>query len=152
MRTKRSSIRLVFVGAALLAAALLGSRANAQCSLAQSEIHAKFTLPYAVRWGKAVLPPGEYLIAFLGDRFPTVMSIRDAKSLRGVAFESTSIREGGCKGESALVISMHANQAVVSALRIEELGETFAYPAPRTRHRAKEARATRTIPVLVAKK
>jgi hypothetical protein len=153
MRTKQSSIKLVLVAAALLAGGLLGSRANAQSSLAQSEFRGTFTLPYAVQWGKAVLPAGEYLLKFTGPDMPALLSIRDAKSLRSVTFEITDIREGRCKGESALIIGMRGDQAVVSALRIEELGETFVYPAPRTRERgAEEARAGHVIPVLVAEK
>jgi hypothetical protein len=146
MRTKRNPIRVVLYAAALLVACSFGSRANAQ-----SQIQGKFTLPYAVQWGKASLPPGDYVFTFTQGLSPNLLSIRDAKSLRGVAYEPTSIRQDD-KGESALLISVRGKRHVVRSLSIAELGEAFVFPSAQRRERAtEEARHAQTIPVLVAK-
>ena len=152
MRTKRNPVRLVLCAAALLAAVPFSGPAKAQSNVPQAAYHGKFTLPCEVHWGKAVLPAGDYLLSFTTGQTPAFISIRDAKSLRNVAYELTGIREDG-KGESALVIRARGNDRVVSALTIAELGETFVYQRPSARSREREeARQTQTVPILLAQK
>lgn len=141
----RNPFRLALCAAALLAACSFGSRANAQ-----SNYQGKFTLPYAVQWGKATLPAGNYVFRFTHGPDANLVDIRDAKTLRAVAIEPTNIRQDS-KGDSALLISVRGNQRVVRSLTITELGETFVYPSAQKRHRAtEEARQTQTVPVLEA--
>jgi len=134
--------------AVLLAACLFGSPARAQ-----SDLQGKFTLQHETHWGQAVLPAGDYVLAFTHDNMPPMLVIRDAKSRLIVAYESLGIREGSAKGESALLISTGREQRVVHSLTIAELGETFVYERPPAHRRAaEEARQMQTVPVLVAKK
>jgi hypothetical protein len=146
MRTKQNPVRLVLCAAALLVACSYGTRANAQS--APSAVQARFTLPYQVQWGKAVLPAGDYLITFDS----SFLTIRDAKNFHTVANEPTAIRQDG-EGESALLISVRGHQRVVRSLTISQLGQTFVYPASRAAEReSEEARRTQSVPVLVASK
>jgi hypothetical protein len=151
MRIKRNSVRLLLFSGVLLAAGFVGGTAKAQSNAAEGDVRGKFTLPYEVHWGKAVLPAGDYLLTFTPDMVPALISIQDQKSRRAVALESTAIREDNSDGQSALVIGSRGDQHVVESLRIEELGETFVYQrAPR--QAVEEARKTRTVPVVVAEK
>jgi hypothetical protein len=152
MRIKRNTIRLAALAAALLAAASLGAPAKAQSHVPQSSFHGKFTLPYEVRWGNAVLPAGDYVLGFTQDQTPANISIQDAKTLRNVAYELTGIRQDG-KGESVLVVSVRGSQHVVCSLTIAELGETFVYQRPSARrHETEEVGQTQTVPILLAQK
>lgn len=143
---KERSIKVVLLAAVLLAAGLLAQPANAQTG-----IRGKFTLPFETHWGKAVLPPGDYELKFVNGNVGPMVAIRDAKSLRTVAFESINIREDNAEGTSALLIGSRGTQHVVYALKIGELGETFVYERPPARA-VEEARKTQAVPVVVAKK
>jgi hypothetical protein len=152
MRTKRNAIRLALFAAVLFTTGSFGNPAKAQSTAPLAAVQGKFTLPYQVHWGNAVLPAGEYLLAFTQDQTPALISIRDAKTLRSVAYEPTSIREDG-KGESALVIGARGDRHVVESLRIKELGETFVFRPPSAdRQETEEARQTQTVPILAAQK
>jgi len=140
--------------ATLLVAGLFESSANAQASF-----QGKLTLPYEVHWGMATLAPGDYLLSFehITMSMPAKLVIRDAKSLRIVAYEDIGIRDDSTRGTSALLIGRRGSPRVVYSLRIAELGETFVYERPvyqRTPAQgdAVEARQTQAIPILVAKK
>ena len=136
--------RATVLAAMLLTASLFGNAAYAQASY-----HGKFTLPFAARWGQAVLQPGDYELRFNDDG--TLLVIRDAKSQQTVAFEATNIRQDSGKGGSALVIGMSGEQRVVRSLRIAELGEAYVYSRPSARE-MEEARHTSAVPIVVAEK
>jgi hypothetical protein len=133
--------------AALLAACLLAGSAHAQ-----AQFHGKFTLPYEVQWGRAVLPAGSYLLSFTTDATPTAV-IREARTLRIVAFETSSIQEDSKADGSALLISLRGDRRIVHSLRVAEIGEVYVFnPALAHRRRVEEARRIREVPVLVAEK
>ena len=136
--------RATVLAAVLLTAGLFGSAANAQ-----TNFRGKFTLPFAAHWGQAVLQPGDYLLTMNND--DTMVVIRDAQSLRVVAFEPTNIREGSGGGASALIIDTSGEQHIVRSLRIAELGQAYVYSRASAREK-EEARHTRTVPVIVAAK
>ena len=145
---QRSVIRATLLAAALLATALIGGPAKAQAG-----IQGKFTLPQETRWGQAMLPAGDYQLTFADNNTGTALVIRDAKSLRVVAFESIANREDSTGGESALLIGARGRQRVVYSLKLAALGESFVYERPPGHRRgAEEAHHTQTVPVLVAKK
>jgi len=139
----RNTIQVTLLAAALLATGLLGRPASAQ---------ARFTLPHETSWGQAVLPPGDYQLTFDNHNVTPTVVIRDAKSLRVVAYESTDVRDNSTKGTSALLIGVGGKQWVVLSLRSAELGETFVYERPPAQGGTVEARQTRAIPVVVAQK
>ena len=137
--------------AVLLATCMFAGPANAQSNV--TSITGKFTLPYEARWGQAVLPPGDYQLTFVNNNAGTLLLIRDANSLRGVAFESVANSEHSSEGPSALLIGTNGKQRVVYSLTITELGEAFVYDRPTGRGSgSKEADQTQAIPVTVAKK
>jgi hypothetical protein len=139
---QRNTIQTL-LAAALLATGLLGRPASAQ---------ARFTLPHETRWGRAVLPPGDYQLTFDNNNVDPTVVVRDGMSLRVVAYELTDVRNDSTKGPSALLIGTGGKQWVVLSLRSAEFGEIFVYEHPPAQGGAVEARQTRAIPVVVAKK
>jgi hypothetical protein len=152
MKTKitRYATKAMLFVTVLLATCFFAGRASAQAGF-----RGKFTLPFETHWGKAVLPAGEYLLFSLdGDnKIPDLWAIRDAKSLRAVAYEPVGIRDDRPAGKSALLVSRRGTQHVVYALRIAELGQVFVYD-PTLAHAAavQEARQAETVPVVLAQK
>jgi len=149
---QRNTFQLAVFAGLLLAACLFASLARAQ-----SDFQGKFTLPHETQWGQAVLPAGDYLLAFThAGPFPLLV-IRDAQSSLVVAYESINIRESSAWGQSGLLVGRQGTQRVVYSLRIAELGETFVYERPvyqriPAQGGAVEARQTQNIPVLIVKK
>src|SRR5215472_3223505 len=82
----------------LLTLGLLISLLCASVAQAAPLYRGKFTLPYAVRWGEAVLPAGEYQLKF-----------------------------SEVQGTSALLIANDGDQRVVHSLRLAELDEVFIF-------------------------
>jgi hypothetical protein len=100
-----------------------------------------------------VLPPGEYQLTFVDNNAGTMLLIRDAKSLRVVAYEPVNNPEDNTKSTSALLVGTRGTERVVESLRIAELGETFVYQRSSAHGRkAEEARQLQTVPVLAAEK
>jgi len=143
----RNATRLTLFAAALLATSLFAATANAQ-----SQFKGRFTLTQETRWGRAVLPAGQYIITF-DNHLSRLLVVRDAKSLRAIAYEPSNIRHDSGEGRSALLIGTRGSQQVVHSFRLAELGETFVYdPALASRSAVEEVRQAQTVPVIVAKK
>lgn len=139
--------------AAVLAAVLVTAGLFARVSIAQSDFQGKFTLPYEVQWGKAILQPGNYLLSFNHDGAQRLAVVRDAKTKHVVALERTLISEDSKVGKSALLIGTRGKRRVVYSLRIELFGEAFVYdPALKQASATEQASNRRTIPVLMAKR
>jgi len=145
---QRNAFKLTVFAGVLIAACLFGVPASAQ------SVQGKFTLPYETHWGQAVLPPGDYQLTFTHNSLGTMLLvIRDAKSLRFVAYELTDVRDDSAKGPSALLIGTQGTRRAVQSLRIAELGKTFVYERPPAQGRStEEAGQTQAVPVVVAKK
>lgn len=143
----RNAAKLTLFAAALLATSLFAGTVNAQ-----SPLKGKFTLTQETRWGKAVLPPGHYIVAF-DNHLSQMLVVRDATTDRTVAYEPIDIRQDSGEGGSALLIGVRGSQPVVHSFRLAELSETFVYdPTLASRSAVEEAHQTQTIPVVVAKK
>lgn len=150
LRTTGHIAKATLFAAALLLAGLLGRQATAQ-----EGFQWKVALAHEVRWGQATLPPGDYLLTFehIVMRMPATLVIRDAKSLRVVAYEGIGIRDDSTKGKSALLVGTRGAERVVYSLRIAELGETFVYErSPARLSKTEEAQQLQTVPVLAAEK
>jgi hypothetical protein len=144
----RYATRVTLFAAALLATCLFAGSANAQ-----SWIQGKFTLPYETHWGKAVLPAGDYQFRFTPDNAGgTMLVLRNAKTLRIVAFESANIRKDSANDQSALLIGTRGERHIVQSLRIAEVGQVFVYDRELARAAEEEARQSQAVPVIVAKK
>jgi hypothetical protein len=137
----------------LLALGLLVSFLWASVANAAPGYRGRFSLPYEVRWGQAVLPAGEYLLRFVDVQTGVFVVIHDAKSGKGVAYLA-AVSNGEAKGTSALLIAEVGNQRVVHSLRLAELGEVFIYePAlARRAENVREAQIVQTLPIVAAKR
>src|SRR5579864_5858987 len=96
----RNATRLVLFAAALLATALFPGSAHAQ-----SPFKGQFTLQHETRWGRAVLPAGQYTVTF-DSEMPNMLVIRDAKTRHTVAFEPINNAQDSTGAESALLIGV----------------------------------------------
>jgi len=125
---KRATMRtkvLLFV-AAMLAASLGAVGAHAQAAYADSGHAARFTLPYEVHWGKAVLPAGEYSISVRSTGLPALVRSRDGKNLIFTPAPVVADKnEGG--PASALLIAVLGNQREVLSLSLPHLGNCLVF-------------------------
>jgi hypothetical protein len=113
----------------------------------------KFTLPYATRWGHAVLPAGEYRIRFQDVQAHVFMVLEDAKSGKDVAY-LTPVTNSHAQGTSALLIANEGDQRVVHSLRLAELDEVFIFE-PELARGARDvwqAQTMQTLSVVAMKK
>jgi hypothetical protein len=141
--------KVVLVAAVALTIFGMAARANAQ------EFRGKVALPYEVKWGKAVLPAGNYVLTISEKDAMPVVIVREAKTLRPLAFEMADIQDGATHGESALLTAKRGERYVVHSLRVSELGETFIFDPALARGSAQEdeeAARARSFPVLEAEK
>jgi hypothetical protein len=111
----------------------------------------RFSLPYEVRWGQAVLPAGEYLVRFVDDKTRVFVVIQEAKSGKDIAYLAP-VTTSEARGISALLITDNGER-VVQSLSVAELGETFIYkPALRGTEDTKEVHKLQIKPIVAAKK
>ena len=133
------------IAAALVLGASVGT-ANAQ-SLAKGT----FTLPYEVRWGKAVLQPGSYVVTIDSARGPAFVRTLNGDG-RAIVM---GLAEGAMKEHpSALVITKSENQRVVRYLNLREVDKSIAYE-PFTKAERKlvgQLDETEAVPILMAQK
>jgi hypothetical protein len=148
MKPKKSVSMIQLLTLGLLACLLGAGVANAA-----PLYRGRFTLPYEVRWGQAVLPAGDYLLGFQDIGTRVFVLIRDAKSGKDIAFLALS-GNSDAKGPSALVIVGEGNHRVVHSLRLAGLGEVFTYkPAlARGTEDVREASKMQTLPIMAVKK
>ena len=113
----------------------------------------RFTLPYEVRWGQAVLPAGDYLLRFVDVQTRVFVVIQDANNGKDVAYLAP-VTKTEAKGTSALLLADEGDQRVVHSLRLAELGEVFIYEPTLVRGNrdVREAQTMGTLPVVATKK
>ncbi len=139
-----STIRLLALG--LLAALLSVGVVSAQSPI----FKAKFTLPYQVQWGKAILPAGEYWFS-LDPVTPSRLTLH-GQGQAAVFLMPRRISEGNAGKMSVLVIERGGDRSTVRALRLAELNVVFEYVAPNTETReAKRNKSVRGIAVSAAR-
>ncbi len=124
MKSTRSlkSVRILLL--AVLAAALSASLASAQ------DYEGKFTLPFEARWGKAVLPAGDYTFRVDPNNEPCMVSLSQGRQI--VAFILTSdTTRGKVAGSSALIAVRNAGSYRIRALQLAESGVVLEYSSPK---------------------
>jgi hypothetical protein len=146
LKKNLSTVQLLTLG--LLVSFLWAGVANAA-----PPYRGRFSLPYEVHWGHAVLPAGEYLLRFVDVQTFVFVVIQDAKSGKEVAYLAPSTKSEA-QGKSALLIAEVGNQQVVHSLRLAELGEVFIYePAlARGAEDVREAHKVQTLPIVAVKR
>jgi hypothetical protein len=131
----------------VIATFVLTAAANAQPSFA-----GKFTLPYEVRWGQAVLPAGDYVIRMDSTASPARISPADGRSA-GVYTEYPLVEDSHAGG-MYLTITNQANQRRVRSLNLPQLGKMIVFAPLTNSEREAYAKADQinTVPVVTAKK
>lgn len=135
----------------LFAAALLITCVCAGAANAEPLFKGKVNLPTQVRWGKAILPAGEYWVTLNSPSLPALLTIRTTDGKRTVFVMPAEINRSNVKGTSAVVLHRRGNQATVQTLRITEAGLVLRYaPQKFDNKEMEEAGATQEVPVLAA--
>jgi hypothetical protein len=118
---------------------------------AQSTVFAgKFTLPYQVRWGQAMLPAGDYSIRFSSLDSPATVHSMDGKIS---AFVFTGRRADSEKGPSSLTIMTLGNERRVISMSLPGSGVSLVY-SPLTKTEQEElakAKQIETVPLVATK-
>lgn len=140
-------IRMLFV--ALFMSLFFVGTADAQKDV--SAYVGKFTLAYPVHWGKSVLQPGDYTITIGSTGTPILALIRNGEGAP-VARVMSGSRSESTHGQNALLIKDKDGQPTVHSLALADLGMVLVYDPTLAQERIQEARASRTVPVMWAKK
>lgn len=132
----------------LFAAAILAAGLFASAGYAQTGFSGKFTLSHEVRWGKNVLPAGQYTIN-MGVSATAMVQSRDGK----IAFYTPiPIKNRSEKGPAALTVLVHGNERIVRSLNLPEHGLCLVYrpTTPAEREMLAEADHATAVPLITA--
>lgn len=143
-RQHSAALRLLL--ALVMATCMFTVAANAQPSFA-----GKFTLPYEVHWGQAVLPAGSYFIRM--ESTAGLAVIRSANGGMTVYTEFPTIADNE-PGDTCLTITTQTNERRVRSLNLPKLGKLVIF-APLTRDEREalaKAGDVKTVPVVTAEK
>jgi hypothetical protein len=126
--------------------------AAAVAASAQASLHGKFQLTSETRWGKAVLPAGEYSLTIDSTQQPfrmTVQAINGKASAMTVAVSSTDAAPGG----SYLFITGSGADRTVRSMNLPQLGRSVVYePLTKAERETLYAKTSQTVPIQIAKK
>jgi hypothetical protein len=111
----------------------------------------KFTLPYQVRWGGAMLPAGDYSIYFSSIHSPATVHSMDGKTS---AYVFTNRSGDSERGPSSLTIVTRGIERRVASMNLPEARVSLVY-SPLTkaeRETLAETKQIETVPLVAAKK
>jgi hypothetical protein len=149
MRTHQNTVGIRMMLIAVVMSLFLATTAQGQTDL--PVYRGKFTLTDQVRWGKSVLGPGDYTITIQSSGTPTIALVSKADGTAGFRVVST-IRSGPASGVNALLAQDKDGQLTVHSLSLADVGMVLIYDPSLARKSVREARVSRTVPVLSAKK
>jgi hypothetical protein len=130
----------------LFTIALATVAANAQASL-----HSKFQLTSQTRWGKAVLPAGEYSLTIESAAQPMRIVIQSADGKTGAMAVAASSFDSA-PGGSYLVITGTGAAREVRSMNLPQLGTSLIYkPLTQRERETLYAHVSQTVPVQMAK-
>jgi hypothetical protein len=146
MNPKTKSTLIKLAGLTLALACLGAGAAKAQ----SSRYEGKFTLPFAVRWGTAVLSSGEY--TFRIDTGAPPYLVRIDRPGGAAMIMPLGVSRRPLSDSSALVIARHGKGGTVRVLRLAEAGLALTYPVPKTERPllAQEPELFQRLPVTLA--
>lgn len=125
--------------------------AGAVAANAQASLHGKFQLASETRWGKAVLPAGEYSLTIDSTQQPfriTVQAVNGKKSAMTLAVSATDAAPGG----SYLFITGAGQEREVRSMNLPQLGRSVVYkPLSPSERETLYATFSQTIPVKIGK-
>ena len=134
----------------LLAAVVLATSVFVATVNAQPSFQGRFTLPYEVHWGNAVLPAGAYTITM--PPFEAAALVRSASGkAQFIPFAST---EDSKQGVSCLFIAVRGDEHRVLSLNLAQFGQSLIYERLTKTERETLAKADQiqAVPVLTARK
>ena len=115
---------------------------NAKLASAQ-DFQGKFTLPFATRWGQAMLPAGDYSFTLDKDYRGSVITVH--RGTQSVALIQTSVVNSIKSGRSEIVME----SGTVRDVNLPTIGVSLHYLKPNPGHRAapQEPQVAQIIPV-----
>ena len=140
----RSQVRMFVI--VMLATCAFAAAANAQSSFT-----GRFTLPYEVHWGAAVLPAGEYTITM--DTFHTVTLVQSASNNQSFYTRMPMI-DDSTKGPASLSIAFLQGERRVRSLNLPGFGKSLIYEPLTKAEREQLAKGgqVQAVPVIIARK
>ena len=126
--------------------------AGAVAANAQATLHGKFQLASETRWGKAVLPAGEYSLTIESAQQPLRIIIQAVNGkASAMAFADTSV--DAAPGGSYLFITGSGADRMVRSLNLPQLRRSLVYePLTKREREALYATFSQTVPVRIANK
>jgi hypothetical protein len=118
-KTIRSAIKIFLFVVIVLVSSIFSDIVNAD-----SFFRGTVTLPYEVRWGQAVLQPGDYLILVRSLSQPAQIYSKDGNQM---FFTSALFTELNSKGKTRLIITPNGDKHVVDALNMPLSGISLIY-------------------------
>jgi hypothetical protein len=115
----RSAIKMFLIGAIVLVSCIFPSIVNAH-----SYFSGTVTLPYEVRWGQAMLQPGDYLIRIGSLNQPAQIYSRTGDHM---FFTSAMFTDLNSKGKTCLIVTADGNKHVVNSLNMPLFGISLIY-------------------------
>ena len=148
MNNNRSLRLIKFAGLALLTACMGASLANAQSAAG------KFNLPVEVRWGQAVLPPGNYsfTVNSSSDSPPNTVLVRgEDRKLRIIL---SPAYDYSFSGKNEVTVERQGEGNTVRSLRLADVGLVIYFPAPKAKMQmlAQAPALIQRLPILMAQK
>jgi hypothetical protein len=120
------SLRLVkLLLLALLTACFGASLANAQAA------QGKFNLPFEARWGRSILPPGNYSFTLDTTAGSGQIVLLNAERKAVFVPNNAATSTGKQSEHSELIITRRGAKAIVRALHLGDLGVTLYYAPPK---------------------
>jgi hypothetical protein len=116
--------KFAFIRALVLLAGVVGLSSG--LAAAQS---GSFTLPVEARWGKAVLPAGEYTYS-LDPTYQRIVTIRAVDGSAGIMAVASSI-SGTTPSKDQLVLTKSGDEMFVSSLSMKDYGMVLNYSIPK---------------------
>ena len=117
---------------------------------AQTALHGTFHLTSTVRWGKAVLPAGEYTFTMNSAQSPIIIQSVDGRaSAMAVALSSRDAAPGG----SYIFITGSGADRIVRSMNLPQLGRSLIFePLSERQRETLYATVSQTVPVQLGKK
>lgn len=124
--------------------------AGAVAANAQTTFHGTFQLTSQVRWGKAVLPAGEYTFTMNSVQSPLVIqSVNGKASAMASAISSVDAAPGG----SYILITGSGAERTVRSMNLPQFHRSLLFrPLTEREQETLYAHASETVPVQIAKK
>jgi hypothetical protein len=95
---------------------------------AQEVVRGEFSLPQEVRWGKSVLPMGDYVYFVDSNRWPAAVRVEQKGGGFSGMFIPQAVLRPGKHGNAGIALGTIGNDAYVSSLRLQEGELDFSVP------------------------